>query len=116
MRLRELGGSYEENSAPFIRIDLRNSITPDLFEWILRPFWAEEYAKDPGAPGIPSRLVQFLDTRSKAMARLETELGISQEHGAELGLEEFLRLYETRQLPIRCPYKVSDITVVETIV
>ena len=96
-----------------IRVGFTDSISPAVYEMLLRPFWAEEYLNTPGAPGLPARLVQFLDSRAQAMARLEADLGLVATDANQMGFEDFLRAYESGQLPIQSPYGVSDISVVK---
>lgn len=110
-----ISAASETSPALYIRIDLDRAMTPDLYEWLLRPFWAEEYRKDHGAPGLPLRLKQYLDTRKRAALRLEDQLGVDREQGQKASFADFLRAYENGQLPIRCEYQTGDITIVENL-
>lgn len=87
-----------------IQIELTETIPQDLYEALLRPFWAEAYRSNEGVPGLPGRLKQFLETRAEAQINMERDLGILPIRVNEPSFEEFLFAYEAGALPIRCDY------------
>lgn len=87
-----------------IQFELPETIPQDLYEVLLRPFWAEAYRCIEGVPGLPGRLKQFLETRAEAQAAMELELGLLPIAIDEPTFEEFLFAYEAGDLPIRCSY------------
>ena len=92
-----------------IELEPSDALSQEIYELLLGPYWAEEYAKSSGAPGIPGRLQQFMQTRARAIARLEDSLGVPEEYAAEVGFGSFLDSYQNGLLPIRCCYRVDDL-------
>ena len=92
-----------------IQFELPNALPQDLYEVLLRPFWAEAYRSIEGVPGLPGRLKQFLETRAEAQSNMERDLGLLSIGIEEPTFEEFLFAYEAGDLPIRCHYPKPEI-------
>ena len=87
-----------------IQLELPEAIPQELYEVLLRPFWAEAYNAIKGVPGMPGRLKQFLETRALAQANMERDLGQISIGINEPTFEEFLYAYNSGALPVRCDY------------
>lgn len=87
-----------------IQFELPEPVPQDIYEALLRPFWAEAYRSIEGVPGMPGRLKQFLETRAEAQINMERDLRIIPFGIDEPTFEEFLFAYEAGDLPIRCGY------------
>ena len=87
-----------------IQIELTETISQDLYEALLRPYWAEAYRSIEGVPGLPGRLKQFLETRAEARIKMERDLRLFSIGIDEPTFEDFLIAYEAGDLPVRCDY------------